>query len=66
MRTASFRKTVPVFFTRDEVEALRGHNLATNTYYLLRPDGSQDAVPLTSSQADSHVRGGVRKDIGIN
>lgn len=50
MRTPSFRKAVRVFL-RGMKSALRGRNLATNTDYLLRPDGSQDAVPLTSSKA---------------
>lgn len=40
------------FFTRNKDGPIRGHNLNTNTdssLPLLESDGSQDAVPLTSS-----------------
>lgn len=46
MRSPSFRKAVRAFL-RGIKSALRGHNLSTNTDYLLRLDGPRDAVPLT-------------------
>lgn len=46
MRPPSFQKAVQAFL-RGIKSVLRGHNLSTNTDYLLRLDGSQDAVPLT-------------------
>lgn len=56
IRTPSFRKAVRAFL-RGIKSALRGHNLGTNTDYLLRPDGSQDALPLTSPGGYWHKLG---------
>lgn len=42
------------FFTRNKDGPIRGRNLSTNTNYLLGPDGSQDAVLLTSPDEYRH------------